>query len=384
VLFDYATLKLIWWAVVALLIIGFALTDGYDMGVGALLPWVGKNDEERRVIINSIGPTWEGNQTWLITAAAGTFAAWPLAYATAFSGFYAALLLLLFALFFRPVGFDYRGKIDDARWRTAWDWALFTGGTVPPLVFGIAFGNLLQGVPFHFDGDMRVTYTGSFWNLLNGFGLLSGLLGLAMLVMHGAAFLRVKTEGDVQRRAALALRISALVAAALFVLGGILTATSIDGFRLVAGPPAGAPAMPLLKTVEKLTGGWMGNYSTYPWMWLAPILGVGGALLAALLSRAEPPPRYPVIAFIATGVSVTAIILTAGLSMFPFIIPSSTHPSSSLTAWDAVSSHRTLQIMLFAVIVFLPLILLYTGWVYRVVRGKVTLEHVRENKHGAH
>lgn len=177
---DYATLKLIWWLLVGVLLIGFALTDGFDMGATALLPFLGKTDDERRIVINTVGATWEGNQVWLITAGGAMFAAWPLVYAASFSGFYFAMLLVLFALFFRPVGFDYRSKRTDPRWRAGWDWGLFIGGFVPALVFGIAFGNLLQGVPFQFDSDLRVTYHGSFWALLNPFALLCGLVSLIM------------------------------------------------------------------------------------------------------------------------------------------------------------------------------------------------------------
>ena len=155
--------------VVGLLLVGFAILDGFDLGVGVLLPYVGRTDDERRVAAEPVGPTWEGNQVWFITAGGATFAAWPLVYATAFSGFYVALIVVLFALFLRPVGFDYRGKIEDPRWRSAWDWGHFIGGFVPALVFGVAFGNLLVGVPFHFDGDQRSFYTGSFSALLNPF-----------------------------------------------------------------------------------------------------------------------------------------------------------------------------------------------------------------------
>nr|MCU0563367.1 cytochrome d ubiquinol oxidase subunit II [Desulfobacterales bacterium] len=155
ILFDYFTLKVIWWLFVGVLLIGFAVMDGFDLGVGALLPFVARTDDERRVLINSIGPTWEGNQVWFITGGGAIFAAWPLVYSAAFSGFYWALLLVLFALFFRPVGFEYRSKVADPRWRTAWDWGLFVGGAVPALVFGVAFGNLLQGVPFTYDDMLR-------------------------------------------------------------------------------------------------------------------------------------------------------------------------------------------------------------------------------------
>ncbi len=371
-LLDYETLKLIWWALIGGLLIGFALTDGFDMGVGALLPFVGRSDSERRVIIGSIKPTWEGNQVWLITAGAALFAAWPLVYAAAFYSFYPALLLLLFALFMRPLGIEARSKVADPRWRTTWDWALFAGGAVPAVVFGIAFGNLLQGVPFRFDGDMRISYTGSFLALLNPFALLCGVVSVSMLMMHGAAFLRVKTTGDIERRAGVALRWSALATLATFVAAGLWIATGIHGYRIISIPGGANPADPLLKQVETGAGLWLANYTTYPWTKLVPALGVAGAAIAAWLATSA----RTVPAFVATGCSVTGIILTAGFSMFPFVMPSSTHPASSLTAWDAVSSHRTLMIMLIATIVFLPLVIAYTGWVYRIVRGKVTAESV--------
>src|SRR5205823_117299 len=200
-IFDYATLKVIWWCTVGLILIVFALTDGWDLGIGMLSPFLGKSDLERRVILRAIEPNWEGNQTWLVIAGGVIFAAWPLVYAASFSGMYVAMLLVLFALFFRPVGFKYRNKLKDARWRTAWDWGLFIGGFVPALVFGIAFGNLLQGVPFHFDGDLRTYYTGSFWQLLNPFALLAGVISVALLAMHGAAYVRLRVDGNIQARA---------------------------------------------------------------------------------------------------------------------------------------------------------------------------------------
>jgi len=377
-IFDYETLKVIWWLFLGVLLIGFAVTDGFDMGIGALLPFVGRSDEERRVIINSIGPTWEGNQVWFITAGGATFAAWPLVYATAFSGFYTALMLTLFALFFRPVGFDFRSKVEDPRWRAAWDWGLFVGGAVPALVFGVAVGNLLLGVPFRFDATMQVYYSGSFIALLNPFGLLAGLLSVAMLTMHGAAFLHLKTEGAIQKRARTALRIFAIVTIVLFAIGGIWIATGIEGYRIVSMPPADSAFTPLAKTVEKAAGAWLGNYSAHPWMMAAPVLGFAGAAAALLLCT----PKRAAAAFVASALSVSGVILTAGFSMFPFVMPSSTHLASSLTAWDAVSSHRTLQVMFWVVVLFLPIVLAYTAWVYRVMRGKVTVQQVRGNPRG--
>ncbi|MBI0327249.1 cytochrome d ubiquinol oxidase subunit II [Burkholderia plantarii] len=374
---DYATLKVIWWVLVGTLLIGFALTDGFDMGATALLPFLGKNDDERRIIVNTVGATWEGNQVWLITAGGAMFAAWPLVYAASFSGFYFAMLLVLFALFFRPVGFDFRSKRTDPRWRSGWDWGLFVGGFVPALVFGVAFGNLLEGVPFAFDSDLRVTYTGSFWALLNPFALLCGLVSLTMLLAHGAAFIRMKTDGVIAQRAGHALRLSALAAVVLFAVAGALIASSIGGYHITQAAPLDTVANPLMKQVAAGHGLWLANYGTYPWMIAAPVIAFAGGLLAALLAGS----RREKTAFVATGLMIVGVILTAGFSMFPFIMPSSLDPRSSLTVWDSTSSHLTLEVMLGAVIVFLPLVLLYTGWVYRVMRGKVTSQVLNDNHH---
>ncbi|MBV8626269.1 MAG: cytochrome d ubiquinol oxidase subunit II [Paraburkholderia sp.] len=374
---DYATLKVIWWVLIGVLLIGFALTDGFDMGACMLLPFIGKNDDERRIVVNTVGATWEGNQVWFITAGGAMFAAWPLVYAASFSGFYFAMLLVLFSLFFRPVGFDYRGKRDDPRWRTAWDWGLFIGGFVPPLVIGVAFGNLLQGVPFSFDTDLRSTYHGSFFGLLNPFALLCGLVSASMLAAHGAAFVKMKTDGLVARRASVSLRIASLVAVALFLIAGVLVATMIGGYQIVDAAPLDTVANPLLKSVIGAPGLWLTNYSTYPWMIAAPIVGVLGGVLALTLASS----RFEKTAFISTGLMIMGVILTAGFSMFPFIMPSSLDARSSLTVWDSTSSQMTLQIMLIAVIIFLPIILLYTTWVYRVMRGKVTAAALKEDSH---
>ena len=380
ILFDYFTLKIIWWLLVGVLLIGFAVMDGFDLGVGALLPFVAKTDDERRVLINSIGPTWEGNQVWFITGGGAIFAAWPLVYSAAFSGFYWALLLVLFALFFRPVGFEYRSKVADARWRSAWDWGLFVGGAVPALVFGVAFGNLLQGVPFTFDDMLRPYYSGNFFGLLNPFALLTGVVSLSMLVMHGAIYLQMRTEGELAARARRAARIVGMVFVAAFVLAGVWQAYGIQGYRIVSMPDPGGVVVPLAKTVEKISGAWMATYAAHAWMWLAPVLAVGGGLLALLLSAGGRAGA----AFVFSGAALAGTILTAGFAMFPFVMPSSTFPNASLTVYDAVSSHRTLNLMFVAVVLFLPVVLLYTSWVYRVLRGKVTEKRIREETHSAY
>jgi len=375
---DYETLKVIWWLFIGVLLIGFAVTAGFDLGIGMLLPFLGRDDEERRVIINTVGPTWEGNLVWLITAGGATFAAWPLVYATAFSGFYAALLLTLFALILRPVSFTYRSKLDDPRWRDAWDWGSFIGGAVPALVFGVAFGNLLEGVPFQFDpATMASTYTGSFWRLLNPFALLAGVVSLSALAMHGAAFLEIKTVDAIEARAGVAARRAAIVLIVAFALAGVWVAYGVPGYRIVTMPPASSAFSPLAKTVESGSGAWLANFAAHPWMVLAPIAAFAGALgVIAFSGRGRST-----MGFVASAVANAGVILTAGFAMFPFVMPSSTDPRSSLTVWDAVSSHRTLAIMFWVVVVMLPVVLAYTAWVYRVVRGRVTVADIREDTH---
>ncbi len=379
-LFEYLTLKLIWWMFVCVLLIGFAVMDGFDMGIGALLPFVARTDSERRVLINAIGPTWEGNQVWFITAGGALFAAWPMVYATAFSGLYWALLLVLFALFLRPVGFDYRSKVDDPRWRNAWDWGLFVGGAVPALVFGVAFGNLLQGVPFELDAFMRSTYKGNFWQLLNPFALLAGVVSLTMLIMHGAVFLQLRTEGDLNARARKAVRLFGIIFIVAFIAAGIWQFKAIEGYQIVSMPDPGSVLTPLDKTVEKAADGWLQNYARRPMTLAAPVAAFTGALLAIILSAAGRPG----FAFIFSGASLAGVIMTAALAMFPFVMPSSANPNVSLTAYDAVSSHRTLNLMFIAVVVFLPIVLAYTSWVYRVMRGKITVEKIEEETHTAY
>lgn len=378
---DYGTLKIIWWLLVGVLLVGFAIMDGHDMGVGTLLPFVGQGDEERRVVINTVGPHWDGNQVWFITGGGAIFAAWPLVYATAFSGFYWAMMAVLWALFFRPVGFDYRSKIHNATWRSTWDWGLFIGGAVPPLIFGVAFGNLLQGVPFHFDDYLVSTYSGSFWALLNPFALLAGVVSSAMITMHGGMYLAHRTEGVIQGRAVRGAVGAALLMVLAFVGAGVwLRVGGIEGFVITSVIDPNGLADPLAKTVVRSADAWWLNYARQPLLWLLPVLGVGGALLAAGLTLV----RRTLLAFVASSLAIVGVVGTAGAAMFPFIMPSSTHPGSGLTVWDAVSTPLTLGLMLGATLLFMPLIVLYTSWAYRVMRGKVTVAHIRANEHSAY
>lgn len=373
---DYETLRFIWWLFLGALLIGFAVTGGFDLGVGILLPFLGKDDDERRVIINSIGPTWEGNQVWLVTGGGALFAAWPLAYAVSFSSLYLALLLTLCALFLRPLGFDYRSKLSSERWRRNWDKALFVGGLVPALIFGVAFGNLLVGLPFNLDGDMRITYYGSFFGLLNPFALLAGLVSLAMLTMHGAVYLQMRTVGDINRRSKTAVTVFAVTTLVTFALAGLWVA-QIDGYHISSAISHGGPSSPLAKTVTKAPGLWLDNYEHYPWLWTVPAVAFITGLITLVLAKADRPG----LALLFSSCTLTSVILTAGVSMFPFIIPSSIAVNSSLSVWDSSSSYSTLKIMFWVTIFFLPVVVAYTSWVFRVLRGKVTVKHIRDNEH---
>ncbi|SHH28833.1 cytochrome d ubiquinol oxidase subunit II [Ferrimonas marina] len=372
---DYETLRLIWWALVVVLLIGFAVTDGFDMGVGALLPIIGKTDNERRVMINSIAPHWDGNQVWLLTAGGALFAAWPMVYAASFSGFYIAMVLTLFALFFRPIGFDYRSKIEDPRWRKAWDWGLFIGGFVPPVVFGVAFGNLFLGVPFHFDDWMRVYYDGGFFGLLNPYGLLVGLLSGAMLFLQGATWLQMKTEGALLNRARTASVVLAIASAALFVLAGIFQYGFIDGYVVTSAIDGAAASNPLNKTVEMVSGAWWNNFYAYPVLFVLPLLAVTMPLLVIIATKAHKHW----LAFLASSLNIVGVITTAVVALFPFIMPSSKNPNQSLTMWDATSSELTLKVMLVAAVIFVPLILAYTIWCYIKMFGRLNEEHIEKN-----
>lgn len=371
---DYATLKLIWWLLVGVLLIGFAIMDGHDMGVGMLLPVLGRDDTERRVMINTVAPHWDGNQVWFITAGGAIFAAWPFVYATAFSGLYWAMLLVLFALFFRPVGFEYRSKLSAPTWRKAWDWGLFAGSAVPALVFGVAFGNLFLGVPFRLDENMRSFYSGSFWALLNPFALLFGVVSLSMLTLQGATFLSHRTEGDLQARAKKAARIVAVVLLAAFSFGGIWV-LFIDGYVIRSIGDVGSSINPLMKEVERASGAWFSNYGKYPVLWLVPALAYAGGAIVLLALRAG----RTLLAFVGSSLTCVSVIATAGIALFPFVLPSSEMPRASLTAWDATSSHFTLNVMLYVALIFTPIVVAYTSWAYHVMAGKVTRDFIVNN-----
>ncbi|MCO8146267.1 cytochrome d ubiquinol oxidase subunit II [Rhodovulum tesquicola] len=371
---DFEVLRVIWWALLGVLLIGFALTDGFDLGVGTLLPFVARTDLERRMAINTVGPVWEGNQVWFILGGGAIFAAWPPLYAVSFSGFYMAMFLILAALILRPVGFKYRSKRESETWRSAWDWALFVGGFVPALVFGVAVGNVLQGVPFRLTEDLMPIYEGGFFGLLNPYALLAGLVSVSMLVMHGAAWLVFKSEGLVADRAREFGIYAAFATIATYALAGLWLAAGVDAYAFTGAVAPDGPSNPLMSDVAR-GGSWMAAYAERPWIVVAPVMAFLGAALAVLGFRA----RKEGLTMLASKLSITGIIASVGLTMFPFILPSSIDPNSSLTVWDSSSSHLTLFVMLVSAVIFMPLILVYTAWVYKVLWGKVTARDVMDN-----
>ncbi|MFH4415752.1 MAG: cytochrome d ubiquinol oxidase subunit II [Neisseriaceae bacterium] len=403
--FSYEQLRFIWWLLIGVLMLGWAVADGFDAGVGILLRIIGKNDEERRILINTVAPHWDGNQVWLITAGGTMFAAWPIVYAAAFSGFYLALMLVLMALFFRPLAFEYRSKIDSPIWRGIWDWGLTFGSFIPALVIGVAFGNLLQGVPFDFipnaasshsvlSGNVNMPfYHGGFngneaggilsgffglVSLLNGYALLAGLLSVLMLVAHAGAFLQIKTTGVIRQRSEMVTKVAGSLACILFLLAGVLLYVYIDGYQVTSPINGNGLSIPALdKTVITGPGLWFRNYHNMPFLWTFPLLGIVGFLVAILGSIRH----RCILSFIGTSIALLGVIFTAGVTMFPFILPSSTTANHSLIMWDATSSYYTLSIMTLVALIMTPIVLLYTCLGYYLMRGRITPAYIRENSH---
>src|SRR3990167_7495285 len=324
---DLETLRIIWWGLMGVLLIGFAITDGFDFGVATLFLFISRTETEKRIILNSIGPIWEGNQVWIILGAGAIFAAWPYVYAAAFSGFYFLILLLLLTMgISRPVSFKYRSKLINPVWRHSWDIAVFIGGIVPALLFGILVGNVLRGIPFYFDTNLRFFYTDSLKDLFSPFIWLCGLTSLTMLMMHGAAYLTIKTEAPLRDRAQLWARVLSLLFVLLFAMGGIWVAYKLPGYEITSTVNPNGFSNPLNKQVSSHIGAWMLNYTRYPLTILAPILGFVGALLVSLTISW----RSGLFAFLCSSLSIAGVISTVGLSMFPFILPSSSSMSASL------------------------------------------------------
>lgn len=371
---DYEILRLIWWGLLGILLIGFAVLDGFDMGIAILLPFTGKTDMERRILINTIAPVWESNQVWLVLGAGAIFAAWPPLYAVAFSGLYIPLFIILCTLILRPVALKFRSKVESSLWRQSWDVCIFLSGFIPALIFGVAVGNALEGVPFYFDEDLRVVYTGSFWDLLNPFAIGCGMLSVMMMILQGVTYLKLKTTQSFSSRLQPIVFACVIALLAGFSIMGLYAHSFLYGYKIVSTIDPTGFSNPVGKEVIRNINTVVQNFYTYPWMLVGPsLVYVGGVLCLVTLSR-------PLISFICSSCLTAGIILTVGFSLYPFLLPSSSHPSHSLTIWDASSSERTLWIMLLAVLIFLPIVLTYVSWLFRVLRGKVTEEGVHANE----
>ncbi len=364
-MFEVETLQLIWWVLIVVLFTGFALTDGFDIGVGILLPIAGKTNTERRILINAIAPHWDGNQVWFVLGIGALFAAWPPVYATVFSLLYVPLMLCLFGLFFRPVGFDYRAKIDNATWRTFWDWGIFTGSALPIFLLGLSVGNLFLGIPFDIDEFHRPVVTSSFLGLFNPFAVFVGLLTLALMILHGATYAQVRTEGELFHRLTRFARYSSLTAIILFVIAGAALALYIKGYFIDSD-----------RLVKTEIGAWLSGYTNRGIAIGLPLISIIGLVLAYLKAG-----ESAVLAFSGSTIAMAGVLTTAATSLFPFIAPSSISMDDSLTVFNATSSHYTLTILTVMAMLFVPIILGYTFWCYRAMWGRITEKYIKDNGH---
>jgi cytochrome d ubiquinol oxidase subunit II len=287
------------------------------------------------------------------------------------------MLLVLFSLFFRPAGFDYRSKLDNPHWREAWDWCLFLGGTLPPILFGVLIGNLLLGLPFHFDQDLRPFYDGSFFELLNPFALLCGIVSLLISSFHGALFLKWRTEGIIHQRTTALINYLGLAVLIGLIIIMLWVFIAINRPEITQMPATDAPSNPLNKTVIAIGSTWLQHFMVYPLMLLAPVIGMIGFILAWLLGKAQSTMG----AFLYSSLGITGILLTLGFALFPFLLISTSDPKSSLTLWDATSSHSTLLLAFWITVIFLPIVLLYTRWVYKILWGSITEKSILNDSH---
>ncbi len=368
---HYMSLKIIWWLIINVLLIAFSVTGGTDIGANFLLPIVSRNDNDRRLILNSIGPTWEGNQVWLITIVAAMFAVWPPVFSTAFTVLFVPAMFVLFLLILRPPGFDYRGKIDSHHWRSIWDGCLFLSSLGLALTLGIVFGNLFLGLPFYFDEDLRAVFDANMLNLLSPMPILFGIVYLAMLTVQGGIFLQCKLEGEIVKRIKTVIQIAGIVFLITFVASAILINLKTIGYKIVSMPDIETAFLPIKKLVIREKSAWIENYVNFPQLWTVPIV----ALLAMRGAMKLSQHNHSRWGMLLSSICIACMLLSATLSLFPFLLPSSYVPNHSLTVWDSCSSYLTLSWILGVVVILLPIVLLYTTWVYRVMRGKVRLQH---------
>ena len=328
-------LPVIWFCIVAVMVAMYVVLDGFDLGAGIVHLGVARTDRERRAVIKSIGPVWDGNEVWLITAGGATFAAFPQWYATLFSGFYLPLFLMLLALIFRGVAFEFRSKDENPRWRSFWDWAIFGGSLVPPILWGVAFSNFVTGVPI----NQEFIYVGGFFNLLNPYALLGGLVVLLGFVLHGAIFLTLKTEDELADRAEKIAKRVWLPALVLLVAYTIATYFTTDIVTKLGVNPG---VVPIFSVLALAVSGWFIRNGRAGW------------------------------AFTMTSISIVLSTLTMFLLLFPRVLISNLDPAFTLTIYNASSSPYTLRIMTIIALIFVPIVLVYQGWTYWVFRKRVS------------
>ncbi len=344
-MFNLETLQTVWIALIAVLWIGYFILEGFDFGVGVLLPVLGKTEAEKRTLLTTLGPLWDGNEVWLLVAGGATFAAFPEWYATLFSGFYLPLFLILFALIIRGVAFEYRSKHGDSKWRARWDIAIVVGSFLPALLWGVAFANLVRGVQLEEIATGGFIYTGGFWALLNPFGLLGGLVTLTLFMTHGAIFVSLKTDGDMRYRArglAIKLGLVATVLAVVFLLWGQLA------------------------------------YSANSWTW-APVLIAAVSWLAGLATMQKGREGW---AFTFSAVTLAMAVVSVIGFMYPNVMPNLDRSQVGLTIANASSTEGTLKIMTIVALVMTPIVLAYQGWTYWIFRKRLTSEMIPNPEKG--
>ncbi len=376
---DYEVLQVVWWMVIGVVLVVYASTAGFDAGVTMYMPFL-RNETDRRVILNTSAPTWDGNLTWIVFAGGALFVVWPPVYSTAFSGMYAAMLFILFSLFLRPPAYEYRSKIDSHRWRRTCDWALFISGIVPVFFFGVVLGNCFVGFPFYFEPHtMRIFYTGNILGLLNPMGLLGGAVSVLMVLMHGSVFLQRRTEGHLRQLARNVHSITAALLLVAFTATGLLLVYKIKGFTLIS-TPTDPTSHPLLNVVTQDIGAWINSYKHYPWKFFPPLIAYAGVFESLWAAHYG----WYTTAFWASCFAIGGMVGTAGFTLFPFIMPSRIRPDQSMTVWNATSSQYALTVMLYVGVVLLIIILGYKIFAYNTIWGKkstLTRDDVEKNSH---
>lgn len=374
---DYETLKLVWWVLLTLIILGFTLTSGIDLGTGTVFPLLAHSDLERATVAQANLKAWASGHAWLLVSIVALAAVWPHVLSVVLTGFAGPIFLLLALLMIRPAIWSLCQSYPSGLFRLVWPWLIAALAATPGLAFGITIGNLFAGVPFQVVDQQQVVFgPGPSLSLVSGFPLLAGVISAAMLVMHGSLFLQAKSRGVVQNRARAAVLGATALIFVLLPAGGMFM-SSADGFIVKQIADVGLSLSPGDKLVQTEAGAWLINYDLYPWMFWAPVGALGGTFLAAIFSGIGMPRA----GFAASSAAITGIIATAALSLFPFVLPSSLDANSSLTLWDAVSRESLLNILLLAAACLLPLLIVYTLSVFRVMADPILIDDTTPSRH---